>query len=150
MTSLLKDVIVYGTGARALSLGRRDLAGKTGTTNENVDAWFCGYNSALAAVAWIGYDQPRSLGGSETGGVAALPMWIGYMQKALKGTPEMTLAAPSGIISVRINAESGLQDDSGSISEYFFAEFPPRGREDGLGTPGAAGAPARDIREQLF
>jgi penicillin-binding protein 1A len=150
MTSLLKDVIAYGTGSRALSLGRRDLAGKTGTTNENVDAWFCGYNAAVAAVAWIGYDQPKSLGASETGSLAALPMWIAYMQKTLKGTPEATLAVPSGIISARINSESGLQDDSGSISEYFFAEFPPRGREDSLGTPGTAGQPARDVREQLF
>jgi len=150
MTSLLKDVIAYGTGSRALSLGRRDLAGKTGTTNENVDAWFCGYNAAVAAVAWIGYDQPKSLGASETGSLAALPMWIAYMQKTLKGTPEATLAVPSGIISARINSESGLQDESGSISEYFFAEFPPRGREDSLGTPGTAGQPARDVREQLF
>ncbi len=150
MTSLLKDVIAYGTGSRALSLGRRDLAGKTGTTNENVDAWFCGYNAAVAAVAWIGYDQPKSLGASETGSLAALPMWIAYMQKTLKGAPEATLAVPSGIISARINSESGLQDDSGSISEYFFAEFPPRGREDSLGTPGTAGQPARDVREQLF
>ena len=78
----------YGTATRALSLGRSDLAGKTGTTNENVDAWFCGYNAAMVGVAWIGFDQPRTLGANETGGVAALPIWIAYMQKALKGTPE--------------------------------------------------------------
>ena len=150
MTSLLKDVIAHGTGARALSLGRRDLAGKTGTTNENVDAWFCGYNAALVGVAWIGYDQPKSLGTNETGGVAALPIWIGYMQKALKGTPETTLPVPDGIVAVRINADTGLRDESGTISEYFLAEFPPRSRDDSLTHPATPGQPGRDIREQLF
>jgi penicillin-binding protein 1A len=150
MTSLLKDVIAHGTGARALSLGRRDLAGKTGTTNENVDAWFCGYNAALVGVAWIGHDQPKSLGTNETGGVAALPIWIGYMQKALKGTPEATLPVPDGIVAVRINADTGLRDESGTISEYFLAEFPPRSRDDSLAQPASPGQPGRDIREQLF
>ena len=87
MTSLLKDVVRVGTATRALSLNRTDLAGKTGTTNENVDAWFCGYNAALVAVSWIGFDQPRTLGTNETGAVAALPIWISYMAKVLKGTP---------------------------------------------------------------
>ena len=150
MTSLLKDVIAYGTGARALSLGRHDLAGKTGTTNENVDAWFCGYNAALVGIAWIGFDQPRTLGNNETGGVAALPIWIAYMQRALKGTPDAQLPMPDGIIAARINADTGLRDDAGSLSEFFLAEFPPRGRDESLVAPGTAGTPARDIREQLF
>jgi penicillin-binding protein 1A len=150
MTSLLKDVIAHGTGTRALSLGRHDLAGKTGTTNDNVDAWFCGYNAALVGVAWIGFDQPRTLGANETGGVAALPIWIAYMQKALKGTPDAQLPMPDGIIAARINAETGLRDDAGSVNEFFLAEFPPRGRDDGLGAQGLPGQPARDIREQLF
>ena len=88
MTTLLRDVIAYGTAARAQELKRHDLAGKTGTTNENVDAWFCGFNVAQVGIAWIGYDQPKSLGTNETGAVAALPIWIAYMQKALKGVPE--------------------------------------------------------------
>jgi penicillin-binding protein 1A len=150
MTSLLKDVIAFGTGTRALSLGRQDLAGKTGTTNENVDAWFCGYNAALVGVAWIGFDQPRTLGANETGGVAALPIWIAYMQRALKGTPDARLPMPDGIVAARINADTGLRDDAGSVNEYFLAEFPPRGRDDGLGAQGLPGQPARDIREQLF
>jgi penicillin-binding protein 1A len=150
MTSLLRDVIAYGTGTRALALGRQDLAGKTGTTNDNIDAWFCGYNAALVGVAWIGFDQPRTLGGNETGGVAALPIWIGYMQKALKGTPNALLPMPDGVISVRINQETGLRDDAGTVSEYFLAEFPPRSRDEGLGAQGSPGQPARDIREQLF
>jgi penicillin-binding protein 1A len=150
MTSLLKDVVAYGTATRALVLGRRDIAGKTGTTNENVDAWFCGYNAALVGVAWIGFDQPRTLGANETGSVAALPMWIAYMQKALKGTPEANLAQPEGIIAARINTETGLHDEGGTLIEYFLAEFPPRGRDDSMGPAGAAGQPGKDIREQIF
>jgi len=147
MTSLLKDVIGYGTATRAQSLGRKDLAGKTGTTNDMVDAWFCGYNAAMVGVGWIGFDQPRTLGNNETGSAAALPMWISHMSRALKGTPEAILPMPSGIVAVRISADSGLRDEGGSLTEYFFAEFPPRGREESL-VP--AGQPARDIRDQLF
>jgi len=149
MTTLLRDVIAYGTATRANVLGRKDLAGKTGTTNENVDAWFCGFNASLVGVAWIGFDQPKTLGTNETGAVAALPIWISFMQRALKGVPEKPLTTPEGVISVRINADSGLRDESSNISEYFFAEFPPRGREDTLApvTPGRA---APDVRDQLF
>jgi penicillin-binding protein 1A len=148
MTSLLKDVIRVGTAVRALSLGRTDLAGKTGTTNENVDAWFCGYNPALVAVAWIGFDQPRTLGTNETGAVAALPIWISYMAKVLKGTPVTETAPPDGVVAVKVNADTGLRDDSGGgLIEYFFSEFPPRGRDESL-NPG--GAPGKDIRDQLF
>jgi penicillin-binding protein 1A len=161
MTSLLKDVIRVGTGTRALSLGRTDLSGKTGTTNENVDAWFCGYNAAIVAVSWIGFDQPRTLGANETGGLAALPIWIAYMQRALKGTPAAELPMPAGISVVQINPESGLRDESASLTEFFFSEFPPRARDDALAAPapgrsGEPGTPAkpppagRDIRDQLF
>jgi penicillin-binding protein 1A len=149
MTTLLRDVIAFGTGARAMALGRHDLAGKTGTTNENIDAWFCGFNAAQVGVAWIGLDQPKTLGANETGGVAALPMWMTYMQKALKGVPEKPLQAPDGIISVRINADTGLRDDSSSLSEWFYAEFPPRSRDDAL-APAAGGRTGQEVREQLF
>ena len=88
MTTLLHDVITSGTGVRALELKRKDLAGKTGTTNDNIDAWFCGFNTSQVGIAWIGFDQPKTLGTNETGSVAALPIWIAYMQKALKGVPE--------------------------------------------------------------
>ncbi len=149
MTTLLRDVVVFGTGARAMQLGRRDLAGKTGTTNDNIDAWFCGFNASQVGVAWIGFDQPRSLGTNETGGVAALPIWMSYMQRALKGIPEKPLVVPDGIISVRINADTGLRDESSSISDYFFAEFPPRGGGEGL-APTVPGKAAPDVRDQLF
>jgi len=146
MTSLLRDVVRVGTAQRALSLNRPDLAGKTGTTNENVDAWFCGYNAAMVGVSWIGFDQPKTLGTDETGARAALPIWIAQMAKVLKGTPEAVLPMPGGIIAVPINADSGLRDESGGLTEYFFAEFPPRGRDDSL-APGKTG---KDIRDQLF
>jgi len=146
MTSLLKDVVRAGTATRALSLNRADLAGKTGTTNDTIDAWFCGYNAAMVAVSWIGFDQPKTLGTNETGAAAALPIWISYMAKALKGTPEASLPMPDGILAVPINAETGLRDDAGSITEYFFSEFPPRRRDDSF-VPGKAG---KDIRDQLF
>jgi penicillin-binding protein 1A len=147
MTSLLKDVIAYGTATRAQSLGRKDLAGKTGTTNEMVDAWFCGYNAAMVGVGWIGFDQPKNMGNNETGAAAALPIWIAFMAKALKGTPEASMPMPDGIIAVKINPDSGLRDDGSSLTDYFYAEFPPRGREESL-VP--VGQPARDIRDQLF
>ncbi len=145
MTSLLKDVIRVGTATRALSLNRSDLSGKTGTTNENVDAWFCGYNGAMVGVAWIGFDQPRTLGTDETGAKAALPIWIAYMARILKGTPDANLPMPSGVVAMTINAETGLRDEGG-LTEYFFAEYPPRGRDDSM-SPGKAG---KDIRDQLF
>jgi penicillin-binding protein 1A len=85
MDSMLKDVARYGTAAKASQILKRpDIAGKTGTTNDSIDAWFAGYQPNLVGIAWIGYDQPKNLGNKETGGGLALPIWIGYMQKALK------------------------------------------------------------------
>lgn len=101
MDIMMRDVIRRGTGAKALSLGRGDLAGKTGTTNEYVDAWFCGYKPGLVGVAWVGFDQPRKLGSNETGGALALPVWIGYMERALKGVPESPLPMPAGLLTVQ-------------------------------------------------
>ena len=137
MTSMLKDVVQRGTAVRAKKLGRTDLAGKTGTTNNFVDAWFCGFQTNLVAVAWIGYDTPKSLGNRETGSSAALPMWINYMEKALKDVPKLNEVnpdgitfeeeiIPKGIVTARINPETGFRDDEGEILEYFFQEnLPP-------------------------
>ncbi len=98
MDSMLRDVTIYGTAAKAsVVLKRQDLAGKTGTTNEYVDAWFCGYQMTISACAWVGFDQPRKLGDKETGGAAALPIWIGYMGRALKDVAMQTPAMPDGI-----------------------------------------------------
>jgi penicillin-binding protein 1A len=151
MTSLMQDVIRYGTATKAKSLGRSDLAGKTGTTNEFIDAWFAGYQPSLVAVAWIGFDTPRTLGKGETGGQAALPVWIGYMSTALKGVPEAKLTPPAGIVSARINPESGLRDSgpTGTLTEYFFQEFLPA-EQTLIPANGAGGSAAEEVRNQLF
>jgi penicillin-binding protein 1A len=120
--SMLQDVTRYGTAARAARLGRTDLAGKTGTTNEFVDAWFAGYQPELVGISWLGFDQPRSLGRNQTGGVVALPIWISYMEKALKDVPEIHREVPPGVISVPLGP---LSADSKSGSEYFYKESVP-------------------------
>ena len=151
MQTLLRDVITSGTATRALELKRKDLAGKTGTTNENIDAWFCGFNTAQVGIAWIGYDQPKTLGTNETGSAAALPIWIAYMQRTLKGVPEALPDSPPGVVSLRINPETGLRDDTSRLSDWFLAEYTPRMQMDALAPaamPGAA--PSRDVRDQLF
>ena len=158
MTSMMRDVITSGTAVRARQLGRGDLAGKTGTTNDLRDAWFAGYNSDLVAIAWVGFDQPRSLGNGETGSRAALPMWIGFMREALRGTKERPLTRPPGLITVRIDPESGLLAAShqrDGIFETFQAEYVPRrhagGRPslDGAGEIGT-GDTGNGVPEQLF
>ncbi|WP_028218483.1 penicillin-binding protein 1A [Paraburkholderia oxyphila] len=100
MNSLLQSVAQRGTGAKSNALKRTDLGGKTGTTNDSRDAWFAGYQHTLAAIAWIGYDNPRSLGDKETGGGLALPVWIEYMQKALSGVPEYKMPMPDGVVTL--------------------------------------------------
>jgi penicillin-binding protein 1A len=129
MFDMMQDVIKGGTGARAMALGRSDLAGKTGTTNDQLDAWFAGFQRHLTAVVWIGFDLPKSLGPNETGAFAALPMWIGYMGEVLKDVPQETPAPPEGVISARINADTGLRDPNGNgLLEYFYQEnLPPEG-----------------------
>jgi penicillin-binding protein 1A len=150
MDSLMHDVVRMGTATRALSLKRADLAGKTGTTNDHVDAWFAGYQPTLVGVAWIGFDQPKKLGANETGGAAALPIWIGYMQHALKGVPEMALKVPEGVVAVLIDPVTGLRTDEGKVSEFFFAENVPAAGfpSDHAATGGTR--TADEVRSQLF
>jgi penicillin-binding protein 1A len=100
MNSLLQSVAQRGTGAKSNQLGRKDLGGKTGTTNESRDAWFAGYQHTLAAIAWVGYDSPRSLGDRETGGGVALPIWMDYMREALKGVPPYEMPMPSDVVTL--------------------------------------------------
>jgi penicillin-binding protein 1A len=128
MNSLLRDVVQHGTATGAKVLGRQDLAGKTGTTNEQRDAWFNGYTQSNAATAWVGFDDFSPLGNAETGGVAALPMWIEFMQVALKDTPETPLEMPEGIVKAFISPETGLLTDAANkngIWEFFQAERVP-------------------------
>jgi penicillin-binding protein 1A len=100
MDSMLRDVVRGGTGRKALSLKRTDLAGKTGTTNDSFDAWFAGYQPKVVSIAWIGFDQPKNLGNHETGGGLALPIWIDYMKVALKGMPNIDREVPPGVVKV--------------------------------------------------
>ena len=121
MDSMLRDVTLYGTAARAsATLKRRDLAGKTGTTNEHVDAWFCGYQRTVAACSWIGFDQPKNLGNGETGGSAALPAWIGYMDKALKEVPQTFMPQPDGLVALEVTSSG-----KGPAKELFYLENVP-------------------------
>jgi len=125
MDAMLRDVTIYGTAAKAsVALKRQDLAGKTGTTNEYNDAWFCGYQMTVAACAWIGFDQPRKLGDRETGGAAALPIWIGYMNRALKDVPMQLPRAPEGLV-----ARGEGRDRSYIYAENAAKEKPPEEEE---------------------
>lgn len=120
MTSALHSVIENGTGWRARMLHRADLAGKTGTTNDEMDAWFSGFNSDIEATAWVGFDQPKSL--HEYGAQAAQPMWIDFMRLALAGKPEATMPQPPDIITARIDATTGLlapDSDTNAMYEFF-------------------------------
>lgn len=119
---MMRDVIRRGTGQRARELGRSDIAGKTGTSNDRRDAWFSGFNRAVVATAWVGFDKERSLGPREEGSQTALPMWKDFMARALRGTPEQPVPQPPDIISARISAETGQLAGAGdfdAIFEYF-------------------------------
>lgn len=137
MDSIMKDVTRFGTAARAATLKRTDLAGKTGTTNDAVDAWFAGYNPALVAVAWVGYDQPKNLGPRETGGAAALPIWINYMAKALAGVPNIQRPVPAGIVA--------------HGNEFYYVENQPGQGISTLGGPDdGSGKKAEEVKNELF
>ncbi len=119
---MMRDVIRRGTGRGARSLGREDIAGKTGTSNERRDAWFSGFNARLVGTAWIGFDQERSLGNREEGSRTALPMWKYFMARALWRTPEAPLPQPATLVSARISQETGLlaaAGDASAVFEYF-------------------------------
>ncbi|MEJ2175055.1 MAG: penicillin-binding protein 1A [bacterium] len=143
--SILKDVTRYGTAARVARLKRHDLAGKTGTTNEFVDAWFAGYHPSLVGIAWVGYDQPRSLGRNQTGGAVALPIWIDYIEKMLKSVPEVKRDMPPGIVVVDVVdfVEAPTPDDPAAVDlkivpEFFYREYVPQEEppaEDTSGNP---------------
>lgn len=116
---MMRDVIQRGTGRRARSLGRPDLAGKTGTSNDRRDAWFSGFNGDLVATAWVGFDQDRSLGAGEEGSRTALPIWKYFMQDAMDESPNALIPRPSGIITARIVPETGLLAPAGYAGAIF-------------------------------
>ncbi len=117
--NIMQDVITRGTGRRATSLKRSDLAGKTGTTNDQKDAWFSGFNKDVVATAWVGFDQPSTLGRREFGGTAALPIWIDFMETALSDSADEPAAQPDGMISVRIDPKTGLLAYPGQDNALF-------------------------------
>jgi penicillin-binding protein 1A len=151
MTTLMRDVVRYGTAARAMSLGRGDLAGKTGTTNDHIDAWFAGFNARLVAVSWIGFDTPTNLGPNETGGQAALPIWMSYVGQVLKGVPESEFVPPSGVVAVHIDPMTGLREPGGfsRTLEYFYQESQPPVGDDGAFTREVS-RPPEDVKNQIF
>jgi penicillin-binding protein 1A len=140
MDSMLKDVVKHGTAMKALALKRPDIAGKTGTTNDSFDAWFAGYQTKIVGIAWIGFDQPKNLGNRETGGGLALPIWISYMQKALKDVPVDERPMPDGIIE--------------AAGDYYYAENPPGSgvRSLGLGEqpPSEEEKAKEEVKNELF
>lgn len=156
ITSMLQDVIKRGTGRKALQLKRHDLAGKTGTTNEQRDAWFSGFNSDIVTTTWVGFDNPRPMGRRETGGRAALPMWIRYMGKALEDIPEKPIEQPPGLITVRIDPETGelaTAETNNAIFEIFREENAPEAVESVGIAPGGDNGNTTDnssLTEQLF
>lgn len=163
MTSMLRDVVRAGTGRGAMVLKRKDLAGKTGTTNDSRDAWFAGFNSEIVTTAWVGFDQNTSLGNFEFGGSAALPIWVDYMREALKDVPEKPLTSPENIIKATINSETGKVTETSD--PLAMEEFFVKGTENGFDVPAMAsdvpptttGTPAptpptntENVRENLF
>lgn len=128
INSMTQDVIKYGTGRRVLSLNRSDLSGKTGTTNNQRDAWFFGYNPNIVAITWVGFDKFTPLGKNETGARTALPMWIKYMQTVLKNTPIKKHTSPPGLVHSRINKKTGEAThikDTDTMFEVFRNEYAP-------------------------
>jgi penicillin-binding protein 1A len=141
--SMLKDVVRYGTATRALSLKRADIAGKTGTTNDSIDAWFAGYHPHVVGVAWIGFDKPRNLGNKETGGGLALPIWIGYMAKALPAISFVEREVPTGVTTHGGDLMYSEYVDGGSVNS-----LNGQGDEKPGGTPDAPKEPARDTPKE--
>jgi len=153
VTDMMRDVIRFGTGRRALALGRSDLAGKTGTSNDIRDTWFSGFNADLVATAWVGFDQERTLGGQEQGSRTALPMWIYYMKEALRGLPEHMLPMPEGVVTARVSRITGAAtgpDDPDAVFDYFLeGRAPGQATMDGdQGSPPVATTPSSE--EQIF
>jgi penicillin-binding protein 1A len=141
MSDMMSDVIKRGTGRRALVLGRSDIAGKTGTTNEARDTWFNGFTRNLVATVWVGFDQERPLGESEEGARTALPIWIQFMREALRGVPEQHRTMPDGLVTLRISPETGTlvsAENPDGVPEIFMASHLPDSASMAQGPEGQA------------
>ncbi|HEY8053342.1 MAG TPA: penicillin-binding protein 1A [Steroidobacteraceae bacterium] len=142
MDDMMADVIKRGTGVRARSLGRSDIAGKTGTTNGPTDTWFNGFTRNLVATVWVGFDQERPLGEREEGSLTALPIWIQFMREALKGVPEQHRSMPAGLVTLRISPETGAlvgAENPDGVPEIFMADHLPVAADAEAGNQGPAG-----------
>lgn len=129
MHTILQDVVKKGTARKAKKLNRDDLAGKTGTTNDQKDAWFSGYVDAMVATAWVGFDQPATLGKNEFGSTAALPIWIDFMEIALKDVPQTQRQQPDDMVTIKIDEATGelaRPGDASAVEEIFRAERTPK------------------------
>ena len=149
MNSALMGVIQHGTAQEASVLNRKDIAGKTGTTNEQVDAWFAGYNPDLVVTTWVGFDTPHPL--HEYAARLALPIWIDFMKIALRGTPDHEIKKPDNVVTVRINPSNGLlakATQSSAITEYFREADVPSADEGPSSGPG--NFPGSESQENLF
>ncbi|MBS3804837.1 MAG: penicillin-binding protein 1A [Oleiphilaceae bacterium] len=151
--SMLRDVVKRGTGRRALALGRDDIGGKTGTTNEQKDTWFAGFNHDVATTAWVGFDQPSPMGRSEFGATAALPVWLDYMTVAMAGKPSSFMPQPNGIVSVRIDPETGKRarpSQSDALFELFREEDAPEPLSKSENTNRNESEDYDDVPQELF
>jgi len=147
MVSMMKDVIRVGTGRKARVLHRNDLAGKTGTTNDQRDAWFSGFNREIVTTVWIGFDQHKPLGKRETGGHLALPAWIDYMRAALRDSPQRPWKMPKDLVTVKIDPETGLRagpDTRNPVFEIFRPNHVPPEAAASVAPMGA------EVPEQIF
>jgi penicillin-binding protein 1A len=146
MTTIMQDVIRIGSAKKARALKRQDIAGKTGTTNDQKDAWFSGFNPNMTTTVWVGFDSPTTLGRSEVGGRASLPIWMEYMELALKAYPNEPFVQPAGIVNIPIDRETGQavpRNTPGALSEIFREEYAPE-------IPSVSQKQIEDITEDLF
>jgi penicillin-binding protein 1A len=152
--SMMRDVIRLGTGRRARALGRDDISGKTGTTNEQRDTWFGGFNHDIATTVWVGFDQPAPLGSNEFGASTALPIWLDYMTVALKDQPSSLMPRPNGIVNVRIDPDTGKRarpGQEGAMFEIFREEdAPPALESDNDTAESRKNGSDDDLSRQIF
>jgi penicillin-binding protein 1A len=155
MTDMMMDVVKRGTATRALALKRTDIAGKTGTSQDGRDTWFCGFNADLVGVAWVGFDQERSLGPREEGSRTALPIWIKFMAEALKGSPEHRLPTPPGLETRLVSSTTGKParpGDANTVFEIFMADHLPESepRDTDIAEPNESPADKEKTDDSLF
>jgi penicillin-binding protein 1A len=153
MTNIMKDVVTRGTARRARALGREDLAGKTGTTNDWRDAWFSGFNHQLVATVWTGFDGEGTLGRGEEGAAVAVPVWMHFMREALRAVPAQDLDRPGGLIDLKINRYTGTLADPlnpDAIYETFMLQHQPQMPAPGESTGSSSGGGAGGGADPLF